>query len=104
MLRPARSLTNRKVVRSVKRILVSVALTGAMIGVIAGPAAASTAALTAIYNSTVKPLPPNLPSVGAEAYSFNEFGDAITFAPSTPRKLKQVTVTLSSWGCETGHW
>jgi hypothetical protein len=28
----------------------------------------------------------------------------VTFAPSTPRKLKSVTVTLSSWGCEQGAW
>lgn len=56
-----------------------------------------------IYDATVKPLPPNVPSVGAEAYSFTEFGDEVTFAGSA-RTLKKVTVTLSSWGCETGHW
>src|SRR2546426_8191456 len=75
-----------------------------MVGLIVGPASASTTSLTAIYNSTVKPLPANLPSVGAEAASFNEFGDEITFAPSTPRNVKKVIVTLSSWGCQEGHW
>jgi hypothetical protein len=56
-----------------------------------------------IYDSTVSPLPGNLPSVGAEAYAFNELGDAVTFG-GTSRRLVSVTVTLSSWGCESGHW
>ena len=87
-----------------KRILIPIAMIASMVGLIVGPASASTNALTVIYKSTLKPLPANLPSVGAEAYSFNEFGDEITFAPSTPRNVKKVIVTLSSWGCETGHW
>jgi hypothetical protein len=89
----------------VKRILIPLAMIVSMVGLILGPASASTTtALTVIYKSTLKPLPANLPSVGPEAYSFNEFGDEITFAPSTPRNVKKVVVTLSSWGCETGHW
>jgi hypothetical protein len=56
-----------------------------------------------IYDSTVSPLPGNVPSVGAEAYSFTELGDEVTFADNM-RTLKQVTVTLSSWGCQAGHW
>jgi hypothetical protein len=56
-----------------------------------------------IYDSTVSPFPGNLPSVGAEAYAFSEFGDQVTFA-GTARKLREVTVQLSSWGCQAGHW
>ena len=56
-----------------------------------------------IYDATVSPLPGNLPSVGAEAYAFNELGDAVTFA-GTARNLSSVTVTLSSWGCQSGQW
>ena len=56
-----------------------------------------------IYDSTVSPLPGNLPSVGAEAYAFNEFGDAVNFA-GTARSPLSVTVTMSSWGCQAGHW
>ncbi len=56
-----------------------------------------------IYDSTVSPLPGNLPSVGPEAYAFNELGDGVTFA-GTARNLRAVTVTLSSWGCQSGHW
>jgi hypothetical protein len=74
-----------------------------MVGLIVGPASASTSALTVIYKSIVTPLPANLPSVGAEAYSFNEFGDEVTFA-GTHRNVKKAIVTLSSWGCQTGYW
>lgn len=56
-----------------------------------------------IYDSTVSPLPGNLPSVGAEAYAFNQFGDGITFA-GTSRRLTTVTLTLSSWACQSGAW
>jgi hypothetical protein len=56
-----------------------------------------------IYDSTVSPLPGNLPSVGAEAYSFTELGDQVAFADNT-RTVRQVTVTLSSWGCQAGSW
>jgi hypothetical protein len=56
-----------------------------------------------IYDSTVSPLPGNLPSEGPEAYAFTEFGDEVTFAGNA-RMLKKVTLTLSSWGCQAGHW
>ena len=55
-----------------------------------------------IYDSTVTPLPGNLLSVGAQAYAFKEIGDAITFG-GTSRNLNTVTVTMSSWGCQTGR-
>jgi hypothetical protein len=56
-----------------------------------------------IYDSTVNPQPGNLPSVGPEAYAFKELGDNITFA-GTARNPKNVTVTMSSWGCQSGTW
>jgi hypothetical protein len=54
------------------------------------------------YSSAVNN-PGNLPSVGAEAYAFNEFGNQVTLA-GTNRHLDSVVVTLSSWGCVSGHW
>src|ERR1700730_18850623 len=85
----------------------------AVIAVLAGmlPAVRAQEALAApaargsnvIYDSTVTPRPGNLPSVGAEAYSFTEFGDGVSFAAGS-RQLQRVTVTLSSWGCQEGHW
>ena len=65
---------------------------------------ASVARSQVIYDSTVSPLPGNQPSVGAEAYAFNEFGDGVTFTVGTSRKLVKVTVTLSSFACESGNW
>ena len=44
-----------------------------------------------------------MPSVGAEAYAFSEFGNAVTFTGKN-RSLNSVTVTMSSFGCVTGHW
>jgi hypothetical protein len=56
-----------------------------------------------IFNAFVKPKPANLPSHAFEATSTKQFGDEITFG-GTNRTLKAVRVTLSSWGCQTGHW
>lgn len=57
-----------------------------------------------IYSSYVgNPLVGNLPSVGGEAYAFDELGNAITFA-GTNRKLTNVVVTMSSWACVSGAW
>ena len=67
------------------------------------PAAVRTAESQVIYDSTVSPLPGNLPSVGAEAYAFRQLGDEVTFA-GTARRLAGVTVTMSSWGCQSGSW
>lgn len=54
-----------------------------------------------IYDSTVRA--GNVPSQAFEATSTSEFGDRITFAGSA-RELERVTVSLSSWGCGSGHW
>jgi len=56
-----------------------------------------------IYDSTVTPLPGNLPSEGPEAFGLREFGDGITFAGSA-RKLLTVNLTLSSFACQSGKW
>jgi hypothetical protein len=69
----------------------------------ASPVFSAAAGGKVIYDSTVDPLPSNLPSEGPEAYSFTEFGDEVTFV-GNPRTVKRVTVTLSSWGCQAGHW
>src|ERR1700759_5683159 len=55
-----------------------------------------------IYNSVVTGVG-NLPSVGAEAYAFSEFGNSVTFG-GTKRRVTKVVVSMSSWGCASGHW
>jgi len=68
------------------------------------PASSSHAASSpVIYNNIPQPLPGNLVSEAFEAQSASEFGGQIAFA-GTARKHPTVTVTMSSWGCQTGHW
>jgi hypothetical protein len=56
-----------------------------------------------IYNNIPNPLPGNTASVGYEATSTPEFGDQVAFGAG-PRILTSVTVTMSSWGCQSGSW
>jgi hypothetical protein len=64
---------------------------------------AGAASGTVIYNNIPDVLPGNLPSQAFEATSTSEFGGQVTFAGTT-RNDPTVTVAMSSWGCETGHW
>jgi hypothetical protein len=57
-----------------------------------------------VYKAIPDPVPPNIPSLGVEAYSMPEIGDRITLQPGGPRNLKKVEVLLSSWACESGSW
>jgi hypothetical protein len=72
-------------------------------------ALASLAAATAfaqgpyIYNDIPGTLPGNLFSQAFEAQSASEFGDRVVFT-GVARQLTTVTVTMSSWGCQVGHW
>jgi hypothetical protein len=85
-----------------KRLSILVALVA--IFALGGSASAAQGS-SVIYSSLVSsPLHGNMPSVGAEAYAFNEFGNAVTFAPGKNRTLSNVVVTMSSWGCQSGHW
>jgi hypothetical protein len=84
-----------------RRLAIAAAFTIATAAVLGGPAAA--AGSTTIYNNIPHPLPGNLPSVSYEATGTSEFGDRVAFA-GTARGLTSVTVTMSSWACQSGHW
>jgi hypothetical protein len=71
--------------------------------VLAAPSAYASSTGQTIYRSTQQPLPGNVVSLGFEATQASEFGDEITFAHSQ-RRLKTVTVTMSSWACQHGAW
>jgi hypothetical protein len=90
-----------------KRLAIFAALAVAAAVTVIGSAAAGSGTpvkASVIYNSIIPNGPAsNLPSVGAEAYAFNEFGNSINLA-GTARHLNSVTVTLSSWACVTGAW
>ncbi len=54
-----------------------------------------------LYTST-DPGVGNVPSLGVEAYSFNQIGDEVILRRVA--KIKSVAVQLSSWACESGGW
>jgi len=58
---------------------------------------------TIVYDSTINPLPGNQVSEGPEAYAFAEFGNKIAPIASN-QPLDSVTLTLSSWACQSGGW
>lgn len=66
----------------------------------AGPAGATSAV---VYNNIPSPQPGNVVSEAFEATSTSEFGGQVQFA-GTERTDPTVTVLMSSWGCEFGHW
>jgi hypothetical protein len=61
------------------------------------------AAPTVIYNNIPSPQPGNMPSQAFEAQSASEFGGQVSFAGAA-RLNPKVTVLMSSWGCQAGHW
>jgi hypothetical protein len=71
----------------------------------AGPAATASTPLAkaTVYNNIPSPLPGNVASVGFEATGASEFGGQVGFA-GTNRTKPQVTVVMSSWGCQSGFW
>jgi hypothetical protein len=54
-----------------------------------------------IYSDLPSLLPPNLPSVGFEAYGFSEFGGMIEFAGDEPITIDSATVAMSNWEFES---
>ncbi|HCC41848.1 TPA: hypothetical protein DEP93_00025 [candidate division WWE3 bacterium] len=84
-----------------KKLIVGIvtAITG--LTILASPVFASS---TVIYNNGLtEPLPGNVGSEGPEAYAFNELGGQVQFI-GTERLNPTVTVMMSSWACESGHW
>ena len=68
-----------------------------------GTAPAGASGNTVIYDSTVTPLPGNLPSVGFEATQAAEVGNQVTLSGAA-NDLNNVVVTMSSWACQNGAW
>jgi hypothetical protein len=82
-----------------RKLLIAFAM---VIVLIAVPMSGSAASGTVIYDSTVSPLPGNLPSLGYEATSTAEFGDEVAFS-GTARLLNTVTVTMSDWALRSTY-
>lgn len=86
------------------RKLVMTSIAGATIAAaVLAPGAFAGPGTTVIYDSTPHPAPGNISSVGFEATGTSEFGDQVSFA-GTARTLDSVTVDMSIWACQAGHW
>lgn len=55
-----------------------------------------------VYSNIPNPVPLNVFSTGAQAYSFVQFGDGFNLAGKVGGTLDQVTVVMQSWACESG--
>src|SRR6266446_7102071 len=55
------------------------------------------------YNSIPSTLPGNVFSQGFECCTVNEFGDSVGLGKSGAT-LQSISVVMSSWACESGHW
>src|SRR6478752_6982332 len=75
----------------------------ALIAAPAATAATTPAAKATIYNNIPSPLPGNVASVGFEANGASEYGGQVSFE-GTNRKKAQLTIVMSSWGCQSGSW
>lgn len=67
-----------------------------------GPGSCSTWSAGVGYDSIPGALPGNLPSLAMQATQSAEIGNEVSLAGPGP--LRHVTVTLSSWACQSGSW
>jgi hypothetical protein len=70
----------------------------------AGTASAAAAPKPIVYNSIPTNLAGNYPSHAFQAQQTSQFGDAVRLATGPTNKLKQVTLVMSSWACQSGTW
>lgn len=86
-----------------KRLL-TLAMAGITGAAMLAPAIASAAATgKAVYDSTPAKGTVSVPSVGAEAYSFNQVGNEVILQPHHAA-IRNVKVTMVSWACQHGSW
>lgn len=74
---------------------------GLAVASLIAPAVAD-AATTPAYDSTPAPGTVTVPSLGPEAYSFNELGNEVILGQH--KTIRRVAVTMVSWACESGSW
>jgi hypothetical protein len=82
------------------RRLVAVLLAFAAVLGLSGTTAMASSS-TVLYSST-DPGVGNIPSLGVEAYSFNQIGDEVIL--KRVAKINAVAVQLSDWACQSGSW
>jgi len=92
----------------VKRFTASIALAIGMTVVLSMGLLTSTASAAGthpiVYNSVPTNLPGNVSSQPFQAQQTSEYGDAVSFDAGPTDQLKQVTIVMSSWACQSGTW
>ncbi len=68
------------------------------------PVTVTVTADTVVGFDSMSPLPPNMPSMGLEAYSLSRIGDRVQLKSGSPRTLYSIAIAMSSWACESGGW
>jgi hypothetical protein len=91
---------SERISRSIRLVTMTAILAVCAVAMSAGSAMASSAV---VYNNIPGTLPGNFASVGAEAYSYGEFGGEVELAGAA-RNKPIVEVVMSSWGCQFGAW
>lgn len=82
-----------------RRLVVVLLAFAAVLGLSGTTAMASSSKV--LYSST-DPGVGNIPSLGVEAYSFNQIGDEVIL--KRVAKINSVAVQLSDWACQSGTW
>jgi hypothetical protein len=91
-----------------KRLFLIFAVVCALIGVtmsmsLAGSSSSAGGSAKAVYNAIPSKVTGNVPSQGFECCQTNEFGDEVGLG-GTARTLQSMSVVLSSFACQSGHW
>jgi hypothetical protein len=78
-------------------------LVGALTAALALSAATASASTSStLYTSLPKPGVVSVPSLGVEAYSFNQIGNEVILTRSAT--TRHVSVTMVDWACQHGSW
>lgn len=83
-----------------RRLVVVLLAFMAVLGLTAATATAKVSR-SVLYSSTA-PGVGNIPSLGVEAYGFNQIGDEVILRRTAT--IKTVSVQLSDWACQSGAW
>ena len=78
------------------------ALAGMIGATLVAPSLAEAASSPVRYDSTPEKGVVSVPSLGPEAYSFNEMGNEVILKHKAA--IKHVSVTMVSWACQHGSW
>ena len=84
-----------------KTVMCGIAAAAVVAVVAVAPAGALSPSV--VYDNIPTPQPGNVASEAFEAQSASEFGGQVQLA-GTERSNATVTVLMSSWGCQSGHW